>query len=474
MKRSKTTKIIWGMVGVLFAVLVGVYAYITYYYSDKFIVNTSISNIDVSNMTLSQAEDIFDAKTNEYSIRLDFRDEKSETINAENIEFRFNSNDGIRSSLEEQNAFAWPVVMVNGAEYEIESAFSEEMLENEINGLEEFDKEKMIKPVDAHIDWSADKGFYIVPEVIGNTLKKNLAVDTIKNAIRNTEEELDLESAYKNPSIYADDENLGKQIDNLKSILPTTVTYTLPSGKEVELLGDTMLKWLDRDENGNYYKNDTKWTESIAAYVEELATKVDTVYKERSFRTTAGTDVTLRGTGYYGWKIWQEKEAEQLKADLESGSNVKREPVYVMKEAASPDDNGGFGNSYIEINLGSQHLWVYQKGKVVFETDVVSGKNVPDRRTPDGSFMTYDKQRNKVLKGDRRPNGTYGYETPVSYWIRLTNTGVGLHDASWRHGRFGGSIWQTSGSHGCINLPPEAAKTIYEIVPENTPVAVYY
>ena len=128
---------------------------------------------------------------------------------------------------------------------------------------------------------------------------------------------------------------------------------------------------------------------------------------------------------------------------------------------------------YIEVDLTRQHLWVYQKGKVAFETDVVSGKNTPERRTPDGSFMTYDKQKDKVLRGDVQPDGSYGYESHVNYWIRLTNSGVGLHDATWRSS-FGGKIWINGGSHGCINLPIAAAKTIYEMVPERTPVIIYY
>ena len=42
-----------------------------------------------------------------------------------------------------------------------------------------------------------------------------------------------------------------------------------------------------------------------------------------------------------------------------------------------------------------------------------------------------------------------------------SNGGIGFHDASWR-GKFGGSIYKTAGSHGCVNLPLNAAKFIFE------------
>ena len=35
-----------------------------------------------------------------------------------------------------------------------------------------------------------------------------------------------------------------------------------------------------------------------------------------------------------------------------------------------------------------------------------------------------------------------------------------MHDATWR-GKFGGQIYKTSGSHGCINLPLSFIKDFY-------------
>ena len=49
---------------------------------------------------------------------------------------------------------------------------------------------------------------------------------------------------------------------------------------------------------------------------------------------------------------------------------------------------------------------------------------------------------------------------------------VGLHDAPWRN-RFGGSIYKRSGSHGCVNLPPKVAETIFANIEKGTPVVCY-
>ena len=65
------------------------------------------------------------------------------------------------------------------------------------------------------------------------------------------------------------------------------------------------------------------------------------------------------------------------------------------------------------------------------------------------------------------------YESNVQYFMPFAYN-VGIHDASWRKGVFGGEIYKTSGSHGCINVLPEAAETLYGMIQKDTPVVAYY
>ena len=54
----------------------------------------------------------------------------------------------------------------------------------------------------------------------------------------------------------------------------------------------------------------------------------------------------------------------------------------------------------------------------------------------------------------------------------ITWGGVGLHDATWQPA-FGGTLYYTIGSHGCINLPYGVASSIFEAFGVGTPVIVY-
>ncbi len=66
------------------------------------------------------------------------------------------------------------------------------------------------------------------------------------------------------------------------------------------------------------------------------------------------------------------------------------------------------------------------------------------------------KAKDQTLRGTKKADGTYEYETPVKYWMPF-NGGVGFHDASWQT-TFGGSSYQTNGSHGCVNMPYDVAE----------------
>ena len=84
--------------------------------------------------------------------------------------------------------------------------------------------------------------------------------------------------------------------------------------------------------------------------------------------------------------------------------------------------------------------------------------------TPTGVYQVYSMEKNTVLRGA-------DYASPVSFWMPF-NGGVGFHDATWRSS-FGGTIYQYNGSHGCINMPYEKAKTLYNNISTGYYVVVY-
>lgn len=121
------------------------------------------------------------------------------------------------------------------------------------------------------------------------------------------------------------------------------------------------------------------------------------------------------------------------------------------------------GNTYVEISINQQHMWYYKNGKLVVETDVVTG-NYGTNDTPKGAYSIIYKASPATLMNNSH----------VTFWLPFTSDGCGIHDASWRSSwEYGGTRYKGHGSHGCVNTPYNAAKKIYNNISSGTRVVVY-
>lgn len=205
--------------------------------------------------------------------------------------------------------------------------------------------------------------------------------------------------------------------------------------------------------------------DDLSYFTDKLAAAYNTAGKEHSFTTSDGKKLKVNG-GTYGWKIDKDKETEWLRESImKCNSEIGRKPEFLREAESNKYGSDDIGDNYIEISIEDQHVWIYKQGEVVAESDCVTGKkNRHD--TPRGVFYCYEiKPGGKWLTGDT-------YRTWVNKWVRLTNTGIGLHDATWRRS-FGGSIYKNSGSHGCINLPLNFSNLLIKEVYFGMPVVIY-
>lgn len=127
----------------------------------------------------------------------------------------------------------------------------------------------------------------------------------------------------------------------------------------------------------------------------------------------------------------------------------------------------------VDVNITTQTLTLYSGDSVILTTPVVTGNINRGNGTPTGEFKIYTKEMNRTLIGKNN-----SYRSWVKYWERITPPGsaygsIGLHSASWRS-IFGGEIYKTNGSHGCINIPTEAMAIIYSTTEKGLPVNVHY
>ena len=181
-----------------------------------------------------------------------------------------------------------------------------------------------------------------------------------------------------------------------------------------------------------------------------------------NFTTLQGYELNLP-KGRFGWKIDIEAETKALIEDIQSGVEVTREPVFAVKGAQWGEND--IGTFYVEIDMTNQMVYLVDNGVVRIQTPCVTGNVASGNTTPPGIFGVTYRQTNATLRGAT-------YTSFVHYWMPF-NGNIGMHDATWR-GRFGGEIYRTSGSHGCVNLPKAAAAKIFESIYQGCPVICYY
>lgn len=443
------------------------------YYKTHFLPNTYINDADCSELNVDAVADVLKADAASYTLKVLGRDATGEqaalgTVTAEQIMLEVTDAKRVAEELLNlQNPYQWilPVLTKQVQSYDTlyGVSFDETALKKCVMKFEAFQTDNMTAPQDAYISEykEALKGCEIIPEVEGTQIDTNAAVLSICSAITGGAEKVDLEEhgCYALPEITATDEKLIEEWKIRNQWLGTEITYDWNTS-EVVVDGSIVQEWIVKEEDGSLSLDES----AVAAFVAEKASKYDTYGKSRKFTTTLGVELTLP-TGGFGWKTDRTAVTEELVKMIKNGTVDKAEPVY--SNTAPVHGTNDIGNSYVEVDLSNQHLYLYSKGQLVFETDFVSGSmsSTPDCVTPAGVFDITYKTKNAVLKGAT-------YQTPVSYWMPFYGN-YGMHDATWRW-QFGGDIFLTNGSHGCINLPLDSAAVIYNYVYEGFPVICYY
>jgi len=113
---------------------------------------------------------------------------------------------------------------------------------------------------------------------------------------------------------------------------------------------------------------------------------------------------------------------------------------------------------HIEVDLTNQKLIAVENNNTMMEFPISTGLW---GWTPTGTFTTWVKLKYTLMSGGSKALGTYYFLPNVPYTMYFYNEetpkslGYGIHGAYW-HNNFGHPM-----SHGCINLKPEDAKTLF-------------
>jgi hypothetical protein len=111
------------------------------------------------------------------------------------------------------------------------------------------------------------------------------------------------------------------------------------------------------------------------------------------------------------------------------------------------------GPMVMVVNLSEQRAYVYRNGVLIGVTTVSTGR--PGHETPTGVFT--------ILQKDKDHRSTIYNSAPMPYMQRLTWGGVALH---------AGGLPGYPESHGCVHLPSEFARLLFEVTSTGMTVVI--
>ena len=449
--------------------LILVYLCVAAFFMSHFLVNTTINGKDFSGKTVADVESYLESQVEGYQLKLIEQDNETDTINGSDISLVYVKNNDVEKALEDQSQLLWIASFFSKSNTDITVGveYDEAALDAKIQTIKAVTGEQT-EPTSAHPEYDGNS-FVVAAETFGSAVDLEKLSSKIKEYISSFKPQLNLldEKCYDMPKYTSESPEVQAACDTMNQYLKASITYTMD--EDVVVDKELISTWLSYDENMNVTFNE----DAVKKWMREFGSKYDTVGKTRSITTPGGKTAEVSG-GTYGWSVDEKKEAENLINSIKKGEVTSREPAYEQKAASRSAQD--WGTTYVEVDLSAQHMWYIVDGSVALETDVVTGlASDPNRATPQGVYSILEMMRNKTLVGETDPStGKPIYETPVSYWMRVTWTGIGFHDASWQSS-FGGTRYQTSaGSHGCINMPVDKAGSLYGMLSVGTPVVMHY
>ena len=456
-KKSKWTRIYAASILVLGLAIV--YFGGVHYFKRRFLPNTVINYTNAGFSTIDELDKKLQEPLRDYSLEVVAREGERHIIRARDVDLHYKLDKSIDTILATQEVYKWPMYLFKKNPYKVPVTVEMDnyKLDYVLSNYNCLTESRFKEARDAYIaSYSNAEGYVIEKEYDGTRLDVDKAKETIKSSLTALKiiDDLDADGLYDFAKIKEDDAHLLSAQDILNKHAATVINYV---GGAV-LNGERISQWIGIDNEGNLILDEG----GIRAFVDELAEKYDTLGKTRVFKTTDAREVEILAKKY-GWQVDKKGEFQAIKASILAGEQVDREPLFSSR-AVSLEGND-FGNTYVEIDLGNQKLYYYVDGQLTLSSDIVSGALWGGRKTPAGLYKVNYKARNVVLRGP-------DYAAPVRYWMPF-NGGIGMHDANWRSS-FGGSIYKSGGSHGCINMPSSSAKALYDIINKDCPVICYY
>lgn len=310
-------------------------------------------------------------------------------------------------------------------------------------------KFKYDKPKNAKLTFKNDQ-FVFNPSVDGNEFNwEKLKTIFLSSLVQNIKDvDLTKKNCYTLPKYHGDELICENIIKLAKEKAKLKLTFE-NDDDNYELTGNDLSSYFTTNDNMELIINPSM-AYGLAA---KIANKYDMIQSPVSFIPASG-QMSSVSKSLLGKRVNTSKLVSLISGFTKQVEDSKVDLPFFMKGV--PTELLTNNRNYIEINIDEQKIYFFKNDSIVLSSDIVTGRYQTSFATPTGAFYIRYKETNTTLDGP-------GYSCFVRYFMPIYQ-GIGLHDASWRK-KFGGNIYQSDGSHGCINLPRPVAEFAYNNYP---------
>lgn len=456
-------KIIIGASIFSFVLIMIIYLGVAVYYQYHFLPGTIINGKDYSNQTIKSVKASIQDDIRLYYLKVIERNGDVEHIAAGDIGLEVSIDGDLNKIKKNQNHYLWFIKPDKEEKLDITITYDDAKIDYAINNLKCLNDEYINSGVAPELTFDGN-AFTMTQGVPGNEIDKEKTKTLVKEAIKSMDSVLTLETenCYLVPLDAGASEKEQKLLKELNEYLDVVITLTF--GEEKEIIDKSKIyKWLSVNASNEIIFD----KEAIVAYIDEFAKKYETMGQSRTFITSSGKEITVSG-GDFGWWINRNAEADAIIEDIKNLNSAVREPAYLQRAGGYGEND--FGNTYIEINLTTQHLYAYKEGNKIVDCDIISGDPGLKKETPTGAFnMRFMFTNYDYVRGS--------FKKTLKYWMvfygNTVDTNIGIASCNWIT-TFGGNAYKGAGSLGSIYVNEADAKTLYMELPgKDFPVIIY-
>lgn len=440
-------------------VVIAVYLLISFvYYNNRFLPSTVINGEDCSGKTVEEVSQIMEEKVNDYHLTIVYNDIIVDELYGRDINLSFGDMDVVLDDIcDHQKKISWIKGLVFDSEPISTSKglyYDADILNQFINSSLVLSMTSTIKSENAGLEY-VDGEYRIKPAVYGDEINKTAFINKLIGSVNslNTSVDINRDECFIMPELTEDNKTLIKSCKEANKLIQNKIELNVTDDL-FELPVDLKKDWLAVDSTGELIFN----SDAFSRYMDRLDKSYSYSDDEREFKTYHGDTVTVKG-GDFNTAVNRTKLTEDMSLAMLNQRDSRVVVDFISYE------NSEIGNSYIEVDLSNQMLWMFINGEQIVAAPVITGKDDGEHNTPEGVYRLKSKTQNTTVTEN-------GESKEVAYYIGV-NGDVGICDASWKN-LFGGSVYKNDGSDGSVYLLEDSAKDIYENCYENMPVIMYH